>query len=163
MTLTTHSIIAAAVTKPLAAAHPVFIIIAAIASHYLSDAIPHWDYRLGSIEDIEDSSKRHWGNNRRAIMKDVQHFALDGFLGAALVLLVIRPVTMQQWIWALCAIIGGCLPDFLQGLYMLKLSFLRPIQKFHDLMHAKIRLGPYPRFGIPFQVLIYMTALYFLF
>lgn len=163
MTLTTHSIIAAAVTKPLAAAHPAFILIAAIASHYFSDAIPHWDYPLGSIEDIEDSEKRHWGTNKRAIMKDIKRFALDGFLGAALVLLVIRPNTTEQWTWALLAIIGGSLPDFLQGLSMLKLPFLRPHQRLHDFMHAKIRLGPYPRFGIPFQALIYMIALYVLF
>ena len=163
MTLTTHSIIAAALTKPLVASNPAFILIAAIISHYLSDAIPHWDYPLESIEDLEDSNKRHWGKDKKAILKDIRHFALDGFLGAALVLLIIRPNTTQQWTWALLAIIGGCLPDFLQGLSMLKLKFLRPHQKLHDFMHAKIRLGPYPRFGIPLQILIYMIALYFLF
>ena len=162
MTLTTHSIIAAAVTKPLAAANPAFIFIAAVISHYLSDAIPHWDYRLSSIEDAEDSDKRHWTHNRNTIINDIRRFAFDGFLGAGVVLLIIRPVTREQWIWAILAIIGGSLPDFLQGLYMLKLRFLKPHQRLHDLMHSKIRLGPYPRLGIPFQALIYASALYFL-
>lgn len=160
MTLTTHSIIAAAVTKPFAAMNPLLIFAVAIASHYLSDAIPHWDYQLTSIEDKEDKEKRRWGSNRRMLIKDAYSMALDGFLGAGIVLLIVRPVTAQQWVWVLVAIIGGSLPDFLQGLYMLKLKFLRSHQRLHDIFHTKIRLGPYPLFGIPFQMIFFLIALY---
>lgn len=160
MTLTTHSIIAAAVTKPFAAMSPLLIFVIAIASHYLSDAIPHWDYQLTSIEDKEDKEKRRWGSNRRMLIKDISSMALDGFLGVGIVLLVVRPVTTQQWAWVLAAIIGGSLPDFLQGLYMLKLKFLRPHQRLHDIFHTKIRLGPYPLFGISFQMIFFAIALY---
>lgn len=162
MTLTTHSIIAAAITKPLAAMNPLLAFVVAIASHYLSDAIPHWDYQLRSIEDKEDKEKRHWGSNRQMLTRDISSMAFDGLLGAGIVLAVIRPVTTQQWMWALAAIIGGSLPDFLQGLYMLKLSFLRPHQQLHDIFHTKIRLGPYPLVGIPFQAIITAIALYIL-
>ncbi len=160
MTLTTHSIIAAAVTKPLAAMNPLIAFTVAIASHYLSDAIPHWDYQLTSIENKEDKENRHFGSSRSAVIKDISSMALDGFLGAAIVLLVVHPVTTHQWLWALAAIIGGCLPDFLQGLYMLKLRFLRAHQRLHDMFHTNIRLGPYPLFGISFQIVIVATALY---
>ena len=162
MTLTTHSIIAAAITKPLMRVHPVFIFLVAVASHYASDAIPHWDYQVASIENPQDKEHRHWRRNRATILKDIIHFALDGFLGAAIVLVIIRPVSAQQWTWAGLAIIGGCLPDFLQGVYMLERKFLRLHQRFHDICHTNIRLGPYPLLGIPFQILIGAAALYML-
>lgn len=162
MTLTTHSIIAAAITKPLAAMNPMLAFIVALATHYLSDAIPHWDYPLASIENREDKENQHWGTNRNALLKDISSMALDGFLGAGIVLFTIRPTHAHEWAWVIAAIVGGCLPDFLQGLYMLKLKFLRPHQRLHDIFHTNIRLGPYPLVGIPFQLIITAIALYFL-
>ena len=160
MTLATHAVIAAAVTKSLMHAHPALTFAVAFASHFLADAIPHWDYKLVSLENPEDSEKRRFGRNRSALIRDVKNFTLDGFLGAGIVLLFVRPVTREQWIWAILAIVGGCLPDFLQGLYVLKIKFLQRHQKFHDMLHTNIRLGPYPLIGIPFQAVIAMIALY---
>ena len=160
MTLTTHSIIAAAVTKPLMYVHPIFIFLVAVASHYASDAIPHWDYPVASIKNPEDKEHRHWGRNRATLLKDISHFAFDGFLGALIVFVIVRPVTGPQWTWALLAIIGGCLPDFLQGVYMLERKFLRLHQRFHDICHTNIRLGSYPWLGIPFQAVITAIAIY---
>ena len=167
MTLTTHMAIAAAVAKPFARAHPILGFCAAIASHYLSDAIPHWDYRLRAITDMEETAKDTWRPDnarafRRTILGDVRRFALDGFLGATLVLICIKPVSGGQWLWVGAAIIGSCLPDFGQGLYLAGFSFLKPLQRFHDRMHTKIRLGPYPAVGIPFQAIILLLSLYFL-
>ena len=158
MTLATHSIIAAAVTKPLMRMHPAFILLTAIASHYLSDAIPHWDYKIASLENSEDKKHRRFGNNRKLIYRDIGNFAIDGLSGAGIVLLAIRPITREQWTWAILAIVGGCLPDFLQAIYILKLKPLRLHQKFHDMFHTKIRLGPYPMLGIPMQAAIALIA-----
>lgn len=162
MTLTTHSIIAAAVTKPLAAMNPALAFVVALVTHYLSDAIPHWDYPLKSIENPEDKETRTWGSSRNAIIRDVSSMAFDGILGAVIVIVVTRPTGAHEWTWVIAAIIGGCLPDFLQGLYMFKLKFLRPHQWLHDMFHTHIRLGPYPLVGIPFQLIIAAIALYFL-
>lgn len=159
MTLTAHSIIAAAVTKPLAAMNPLLIFIVAIASHYLADAIPHWDYKVASLENDEDKENRRIQYNRRAIIKDVSHFAIDTLVGSVIVILAVRPTTTAQWIWVALAVIGGCLPDFLQGFYALKLKFLRPHQRLHDLFHTNIRLGPYPLVGIPFQAALVIVSL----
>lgn len=162
MTLTTHSIIAAVVTKPLLHTHPILIFAAAILSHYLSDAIPHWDYQLESLSDEENADKRAWSKDWHVLGRDILHFAFDGFLGAAIVLLIARPVSREDWVWIIFSVIGGCLPDFLQGLYVLKLRLLKSHQRLHDFMHAKIRLGPYPLIGIPFQLAISLLSLYFL-
>ncbi|QQG44951.1 MAG: hypothetical protein HYW89_03000 [Candidatus Sungiibacteriota bacterium] len=164
MTLTTHTIIAAAVTKPLASIHPAFSFLAALASHYLSDAIPHWDYKLKSAADDEDNEKRHWEFSRRTILGDLGRVTLDGFLGAALVFLLLSPATPNEWIRAILIIIGGALPDFLEGLfYTRKLNFLSPVHHFHSFTHTKIKLGPYPLIGVPFQLLILFLAFYLLF
>ena len=159
MTLATHMVIAAAVTKKIALRHPLMGLCAAIISHYLSDAIPHWDYPLHAAKDPEDIKKRRWSTDRTLLWRDLCHVGTDVLLGAAVVLLAIRPATSAQWLWAISAIIGGTLPDFLQGLYMSGARFLLPLQRFHDRMHAKIRLAPYPLIGIPFQVLIFLLSL----
>lgn len=162
MTLTTHSIIAAAVTRPIAAVHPALLFFAALASHYLSDAIPHWDYPLGAVEDTENPDKRHWSRDWRLLSGDIARFAIDGFLGAGIVLLLLRPASSDDWLRALAIIIGGSLPDFLQGVYMFGLRILKPHQRMHDFFHTKILLGPYPLIGIPFQAAI-VAACYFIF
>lgn len=160
MTLTTHSIIAAAVTKSVSHLHPAFMFIVAIATHYLADSIPHWDYKITSIENIEDKDLRYFGKNRMAILRDIRNFTLDGFFGLAIVVAMVRPETTQQWFWVIASVVGGCLPDFLQGLYVFKLKFLRLPQQFHDFCHTGIRLGSYARIGIPFQLIIALAAIY---
>lgn len=155
MTLSTHSVIAAAVTKPLSSAHPAFIFVAAVVSHYLADAIPHWDYRVLSMENKEHTDQRHWGKNRKLLLRDLAHFTLDGVVAIAITVLLVRPTTRAQWIWVALAIIGGSLPDFLQGVYALvKTKLLSIHQMIHDAAHSKILLGHYPLIGIPFQLAI---------
>ena len=161
MTLATHIVIAAALTKPIAAQHPILAALVAIASHYLSDAIPHWDYGVKSVLDNENLNTRRWSTNRALLRRDMRRFAIDGFSGAAIVLLVVWPTTTTQWLWIATAIIGGALPDFLQGVSLF-LPFLRPHTRFHHFMHTKIKLGPYPLIGIPFQIVITLVAIWFL-
>lgn len=162
MILATHIIIAAAVTKPIAHMHPALIFGVAVASHYLSDALPHWDYELTAIADKENTATRHWNLQSASLAHDIVRFSLDAIVGAAFVIMLLSPLSFSDWIAATLAIIGGALPDFLGGLYMLGLKFLLPHQRFHDWIHTKIRLGPYPLIGIPFQILIAAIAVWFL-
>ena len=164
MTLATHSIIAAALTKPIAHAHPALLFIMGIASHYLSDAIPHWDYTILSVENKEQSDERRIGSNRTLIVKDLIHFGADTTIGFGAALLLIWPETPQELLWTIIAPFGGMLPDYLQGIYAIKkFSFLKPVQKFHDIMHTKILLGAYPMIGIPFQLILFIAAALYLY
>ncbi|MBI3630912.1 MAG: hypothetical protein HY221_01065 [Candidatus Sungbacteria bacterium] len=163
MTLTTHSIIAVAVTKPIAATNPLLIFVVAIASHYLADALPHWDYTVRTTSYTDNEGKEHWNalraqNFRARVRSDIGNFAMDGFLGAAITLALVHPVSGGQWLWATASLIGGALPDFLQGLYLSGLTILKPAQRFHDALHTKIKLGHYPLIGIPFQLAILLIA-----
>ena len=163
MTLTTHIAIAAAVTRPIAHIHPALTFVVALASHYLSDAIPHWDYELRSPEKDELARVKKISIHHPEFGRDFIKMSLDGTLGLVLMWFIIGPVSFETTIWIGLAAVGGCLPDFLQGVYtILDLKFLAPLHRFHHLMHTKIRLGPYPKMGIPFQLVILFITLYFL-
>ena len=164
MTLTTHAAIAAAVAKPFLTFNPVIAFFVGVASHYLSDAIPHWDYSLHSV-DHEHKGKDHivWHFGARSFVIDIARIASDALLGALLVYVIARPQSLHEALPLAAAIIGGILPDFLQGVYFTKKAdFLKPLQKFHDTMHTKIKLGPYPAIGIPFQLAILLFSLWVL-
>lgn len=163
MTLTTHAIIAAAVAKPFANSHPIFIFLAALASHYLADAIPHWDYRLHSLIEEEGLHKKDIVFNRATFWLDLMRSAADAIFGLIAVALLVWPASSHSWLFVILSVVGGILPDFLQGIhYGLRLNFLKPHQSFHDWIHAKIKLGPYSKLGIPFQLIIVLIAIAFL-
>lgn len=163
MTLTTHIIIASAVARPLAHAHPSFIFLAGLASHYLSDAIPHWDYKLGSIEIDENSKIKKMDPHHARFFTDIAKTVIDMALGIAITALIMQPESIQDALWFLIAALGGVLPDALQGVFAIfHFKFMRPFQKFHDFWHTKIKLGPYPKIGIPFQLAILLFSIWFL-
>ena len=159
MTLATHIIIAAAVTKSIAPAHPLLIFTTAIITHYLSDAIPHWDYSLSSIDSEVRHEERKWNFRDPTFLRDIRNIAFDAFLGTALVALIASPASSSEFLWLFLTAAGAVLPDFLQGVYFTRRAdFLRVIHHFHGFMHSKIALGPYPLIGIPFQAIIFLTA-----
>lgn len=165
MTLTTHIIIAAAAAQPFAEFHPAVIFTVALASHYLSDAIPHWDYSILSFPDksMDDVHKRRWNFGIRTFWIDILRIGTDFFIGSTILWLILRPAIPAEWLTVLLIFAGGALPDFLQGVYYTRhADFLKPLHVFHDFMHTKIKLGPYPWIGVPFQVLIFSLVLYFL-
>jgi len=163
MTLATHIVIAAAVAKPLAASNPIIGFFIALVSHYLSDAIPHWDYKLHSIDTKEISMEKRTWDYKTLVIKDLRSIVLDFFLGLAVGYFFLNPRTTEQFIYFLLVTVGAVLPDFLQGAYYThRAEFLKPLQRFHDFMHTKIKLGPYPLVGIPFQLIVFFIALYFI-
>lgn len=163
MTLATHIVIAGAIAKPLMGLNPIFAFLAALASHYLSDAIPHWDYDLESLEERDNTEKQRWNFSRNSTVGDFAHAALDGLLGSAFLFVVFPPTSLDIFYWLVVVVMGAVLPDFLQGLYFFRRPpWMRPIHNFHSFMHTKIKLGPYPLIGIPFQVAIFLLFFYFL-
>lgn len=163
MTLTTHIVIAAAAAKPLVSINPLLAFIAAVASHYLSDAIPHWDYSLSAAPSKEEETKL-WARNPSLLFHDLWRVGLDLMVGTAIGALAFTPRSLEDAIPLTIAITGGILPDILQGVYFTgKASFLKPLHTFHDRIHSKIGLGPYPLLGLPLQLLIVLPLLFLLF
>lgn len=163
MTLATHIVIAAAAAKPFAALHPAISFAVAFASHFFADAIPHWDYRLESMADADDPKKQHLEFNKKTCARDLLRLSADGFLGAGIAFLALQTRTPAEFFFFGAIVIGGALPDFLEGIYATRRApFLAPLHAFHHWIHTKIKLGPYPYIGIPFQIFIVLIALFFI-
>ncbi|OSJ17511.1 hypothetical protein BST63_08475 [Bradyrhizobium canariense] len=134
MILSTHAVVGGAVAS-LFPSHPVLVAVAAFASHFAIDAIPHWDYPLQAI------TLKPGGDNRR-LFQDPRLFldlALIGFDASAGLLLAI-------WLFAAPATIGvivlgalaGMAPDPLQLLHSLfPKQPLSTLQSFHRWIHTK--------------------------
>ena len=144
MTLATHILVAGAITKPfLGQVNDLVIFVISIFSHYLSDAIPHFDYKLASIEwrpGEKHNSRIH--PNVQLIAVDLLNIAIDVAIGTSALILLTRPEpTLANLITHSLIIIGGILPDALQPIYIMYKKFpMTLIQIFHDFWHAELRL-----------------------
>ena len=159
MTLATHIVIASAITKSLSTS-PILGFFIALLSHYLTDAIPHWDYRLRSLREESPADQRKF-SSLNDFFVDLGKMAFDFFFGAVLAIWMLSPDSLEKWIYSAGIIAGAVLPDFLQGIYYTRRAeFLLPVQKFHDFLHTKIKLGRYPAFGVPLQAILFIVAIW---
>ncbi|MDP3710780.1 MAG: hypothetical protein Q8R29_03625 [bacterium] len=162
MISTTHIAIAAAASKTLSQGNPLAAFFISWASHYLADAIPHWQYKLkvskkwsndpGDLEKIRKSSLP---------LTDYVAVALDSFIGALVIFLISPHGSLKDWLYILAVVAGGPFPDFLLFLHKrFSWRILEVLRKFHDSFHSGINLSPYPKLGIPFQIIIVLIALW---
>lgn len=142
MSLSTHIVMAVAVSVPFLK-NPLASFFIGFVSHFLADAIPHWDWLPRSL-NIGNGNAMNIGVKRdyRLIFWDVMGVFLDSLIGIVLVLIVKYPLTDFTLLWGmLAAAFGGILPDGLQFIYFLyKKEPLASLQKFHFWMHTKIRI-----------------------
>lgn len=134
MILSTHAVVGGAIAS-LFSSHPALVVVAAFASHFAIDAIPHWDYPLRAITLKRGANNRHLLVDRR-LFRD---FALIGFDACAGLLIAI-------WLFATPATIGvivlgalaGMMPDPLQVLHsVFPNQPLTALQRFHEWIHTK--------------------------
>jgi hypothetical protein len=146
MILSTHAVVGGAVASVLPS-HPIIGVIAAFVSHFVVDAIPHWDYPLRSIAlGPEARNQLSW---RGARLRDLTLIASDGCAGMLLaVLLFSTPATVNIIAFAAMA---AMLPDPLQFAYTLyPREPLKSLQRFHGWMHTKYQIES--RVGITSQL-----------
>ena len=166
MTLTTHIVVAAAAASPFFP-DPMLSFSAGVMSHFLIDAIPHWDWKpLAVIREVDKNSVYY------KLQSDIKYFIYDFlrvFLDIALGLMFTYIVASSFLdekiaIAVLLAAFGGVLPDGLQFLYFLKQKEpLATLQRFHEWIHSSIEFPPKRTFlGILCQVPIAVLALVFL-
>ena len=159
MTLTTHAVAGAAVALAFRA-HPALGILAAFASHFPLDAIPHWDHPLYShkrnSEDPMDDRLTFW---TKEFYRDVLAAGFDGMLGLALIGAFASWYTPHHLLLALAGGMAGILPDVLQVVYYaFPHSPIRHLQRFHRWVHAKSNLNHNPTLGIPIQLVIMLIC-----
>jgi len=152
MTLTTHAVTGAALAA-LMPNHPVIGFVAGFASHFILDAIPHWDYRLSSFK--QDRANRL--NNDMLInadfLRDLVKIGTDFALGFILSVLLFVIFWHFSLLAILCGAFGGMLPDGLQFVYMKwRHEPFVTLQKFHIWIHSSDeRLLGRPLLGICIQ------------
>jgi hypothetical protein len=140
MTLTTHAIVGAAAARVFSF-HPVAAFFAAFASHFLIDALPHWDYKLRSARHDDQNPMNDDMAINRDFFVDLIKIGCDAFLGLLLSYIIFQPSgDYQLWIIGL-GVFGGILPDPLQFLYFKwRHEPMVSLQKFHIWIHTDLKL-----------------------
>lgn len=148
MTLTTHAVVGAAVAS-LIPQHPVAGFLAAFASHFLIDIIPHYDYPIASPSvnpQIGTAMKYD-----KALVLDALFIGTDAVLGILLSFVLFAPFG-SFWIILLGAF-AGILPDPLQFVYAhFRHEPLVTLQRFHLWIHTNKKLRGKPLIGISSQI-----------
>lgn len=128
-------------------------------SHYIMDAIAHWDYPLRSFSADEHSPLDAKVTFNKYLFLDIGKVLLDVALGVIVIFLVAGTMSWENLLLLFVGAIGGALPDFLQFLLgVTRLKALRIHQQFHNFMHATHKLDDKPLIGITSQVLIIGAA-----
>jgi hypothetical protein len=148
VTLTAHGIVGGAIVS-LMPAHPILGLCLAFASHYLLDAIPHWDYpiRSASVDPKIGARMRY----DRALLADAIAIGTDGILGVALP--VVLFATRESFVLIACGACAAMLPDFLQFWHArFPHEPLASLQRLHQWAHTSRNLTKQPVLGIASQV-----------
>ncbi len=163
VTLTTHALVGAAAAS-MFPEQPYAAFAAGFASHFLIDAIPHWDY----IDYIRSFKRDPHGLDSdmelgRHFLRDLAILGADALLGAVLVLLI-----MCGWLGipVEVAFIGagaGLYPDLLQFVYWkTRKTFIEPslelLQRFHRLVQQTSPLDVDPRLGLGLQAALVVAV-----
>ena len=139
MTLTTHAIVGAAAAK-IFSFHPVLAGVAAFASHFIIDAIPHWDYIPRSFQDSGDDPLHHDMEVGKHFFYDALMIGADAMLGVALSLIIFPPENMYSFLIVFIGACLGILPDPLQFVYWKwRHEPIVSLQRFHLWIHTSHR------------------------
>lgn len=139
MILTSHAIIGVAVASAFPT-HPIVAFSAALASHYIVDAIPHWEYDLLSSKkdknnplnnditigkDFFSDSKKVSADILTGIFVSFLFFYFLGFDSVSLLILI-------------AGIVGGTAPDILQFAYFrFRREPFKSLYLFHYFVHSR--------------------------
>jgi hypothetical protein len=160
MTLTTHAVVGAAIAASMPN-HPVIGFTLAFASHFVLDAIPHWDYPLSS----QKTDKVNRLNDDMIINKnffiDLLKIGIDMSCGFLLVLFFFTLHGSHLFWIPMIGATGAVLPDALQFAYFKwRHQPLIALQRFHLWIHAKRNFDDKPMIGIPFQIAVMVLVVF---
>jgi len=133
MTLATHAVVGAALAAALPN-HPLLGGLFAFVSHFMLDALPHWDYAILSASANPDAPAKL--SLDRLFLLDLVRIGSDALLG----LVVAGAVFFNSPVWFLGATFA-ILPDFLQFVYSkYPKGLVAQLQAFHRWVHTSHRL-----------------------
>lgn len=141
MVLTPHAVLGSAIASALRLSPPLAFV-AGLASHYLLDTVPHWDYDLVSAKiDSANPLNNDIDTSGWPFVIDLVKIGFDACLGLSLSLFFFGWAGEVTIISLVFASLGGVLPDVLQFTYTkVRREPFVAIQRFHNLMHAKTKI-----------------------
>lgn len=136
MILSTHAIVGGAIASHLPT-HPIIAIALCFASHFIIDAIPHWDYPLRSISVAPGHGRQLKLSS--PLLFDAAVIGFDAAVGLLLaIILFATPATIMT---VILGVVAAMLPDPLQFIYSLyPREPLVSLQRFHRWVHTKHKL-----------------------
>lgn len=154
MILAAHAIAGAALGR--CSQNPAVSFTLGFASHFVLDAIPHWQYKLNSRIYDEDPTREDMAFNKDFV-RDISLIGLDCFIGFSLSVFLFQGWTglNNLSLPILFGSLGGVFPDALQFLFWkFKEEPLLAIQKFHQWAHAKKNFAYDSRAGFFLQIAV---------
>lgn len=154
MTLTSHAIVGAVLAASLPA-HPVLVSSVAFLSHFVLDAIPHWDYPIQS-----GSSSGRGFEKGKALIFDFGKVAGDAALGFFLTYgLFMSGLFYTEYSFLIfLGAFFSMVPDGLQFLYhVYKSKVLAWIQNIHMTIHSDTKIT-HPVIGPLLQVIFIVVV-----
>jgi hypothetical protein len=131
-------------------AHPLAGLALAFGSHFVLDALPHWDYPIHS-SCINPSFRARMSYDRNLFIDllKIGGDAAFGIIFAVLLFATQRDASLTLILAGACA---GMLPDALQFAYMrVPHQPLTAIQRFHEWIHTSRQMRGRPVLGIVSQ------------
>ena len=133
--------------------------VAAFASHFVLDTIPHWDYDLYSQKSDGVDLMNDDVTIDKSFFKDLFRIGIDALLGislSALFAVIWNPPLLP---FAIIGAVAAILPDALQFAYWKwRHQPLISLQRFHIWIHSKTYLKRKPFLGILPQLAIIILA-----
>jgi hypothetical protein len=148
MILSTHAVVGAAIASFLPT-HPTAAFVLGFASHFVLDAIPHWDYPIRSAS--VDPKIGAPVTVDRALLRDAVVIGGDGLFG---ILAALFLFAWSDGLWSiLLGAFGAMLPD---PLHFIHAHFphepLRTLQRFHRWIHTDKRIKKDIILGVGSQI-----------
>lgn len=135
--------------------HPVTGLFLAFASHFVLDALPHWDYPLGSYDYNKEDPLKSVIHLNKKFLADLAKMGLDGIFGLILALIMFSP----SLLWVAFGAISAMLPDFLSFLYLqIRREPFITLQRLHLWTHSKYEFEKNSFAGIVSQIVIIILA-----
>jgi hypothetical protein len=139
-------------------AHPLLGLALAFGSHFVLDALPHWDYPIRS-SCIDPSFGARMSYDRKLFI-DLSKIGGDAALGIIFSVLLFVTQKDANLILILAGAGAGMLPDALQFAYIrFPHQPLRAIQRFHEWIHTSRRMRGRPVLGIVSQCALVVVLL----
>ena len=168
MILTSHTIIGVAAASAFPS-HPILAFSAALASHYITDAIPHWEYDLLSSKKDRKNPLNNDITIGKDFFSDLMKVLVDMFIGIIVSFIVFYFLGLNgSRLILIAGIAGGIAPDILQFVYFrFRREPFKSLYLFHYFIHSRTeRLEKHFIIGIFLQiltiVLIFLLIKFFL-